>query len=190
MPPSGHEQATSCRPDGSQRKCLAPSFQLGKTSVADDLVFPSEAGTPICPDNIGPRYMEPALEQAGLRKFRFHDMRHTFGSLLIQAGVSPDYVQKQMGHRSIQVTIDVYGHLIPGENVAWIDTLDSTPKKVAATDAHQTHTQGRESDEEFSEGAQSQEAEAVIWLPPRDSNPDMLIQRQETFDSAEFLRFY
>lgn len=34
-----------------------------------------------------------------------------------------------MGHRSIQVTIDVYGHLIPGENVAWIDTLDSTPKK-------------------------------------------------------------
>lgn len=62
--------------------------------------------------------MEPALEQAGLRKFRFHDLRHTFGSLLIQAGVSPAYVQKQMGHRSIQVTIDVYGHLIPGENVA------------------------------------------------------------------------
>jgi hypothetical protein len=64
--------------------------------------------------------------------------------------------------------------------VAWIDTLDSTPKKVAATDAHQTHTQGRESDEEFSEGAQSQEAEAVIWLPPRDSNPDMLIQSQQS----------
>jgi hypothetical protein len=55
---------------------------------------------------------------------------------LIQAGVSPAYVQKQMGHRSIQVTIDVYGHLIPGENVAWIDTLDKTPQKVTATDAH------------------------------------------------------
>ena len=39
---------------------------------------------------------------AGLRKFRFHDLRHTFGSLLIQRGVSPAYVQKQMGHRSIQ----------------------------------------------------------------------------------------
>ena len=46
---------------------------------------------------------------------------------MIQAGVSPAYVKKQMGHRSIQVTIDVYGCLIPGENVAWIDTLDSTP---------------------------------------------------------------
>jgi integrase len=78
---------------------LLRAFQLGKTSIADDLVFPSETLTPICPDNIGPRYMEPALEQAGSRKFRFHDLRHTFGSLLIQAGVSPAYVQKQMGHK-------------------------------------------------------------------------------------------
>lgn len=90
------------------RSELLRAFQLGKTSIADDLVFPSEAGTPISPDNIGPRYMEPALEQAGLRKFRFHRLRHTFGSLLIQEGISPAYVQKQMGHRSIQVTIDVY----------------------------------------------------------------------------------
>ena len=38
---------------------MLKAFQLGKTSVTDELVFPSEAGTPICPDNIGPRYMEP-----------------------------------------------------------------------------------------------------------------------------------
>jgi len=157
---------------------LLRAFQFGKTSIADELVFPSEAGTPICPDNIGPRYMEPALEQAGLRKFRFHDLRHTFGSLLIQAGISPAYVQKQMGHRSIQVTIDVYGHLIPGENVAWIDTFDNTPTKVTATDAHQPHTQSRESEGEISDAAESIEAEEVNWLPPRDSNPDMLIQSQ------------
>ena len=93
------------------------------------------------------------------------------GSALIQAGVSLAYVQNQMGHRSILVTIDVYGHLIPGENVAWIDTLDSTPRKVTATDAHQTHTQSREVEEGFSDGLQAVEAEAVIWLPPRDSNP-------------------
>ena len=86
--------------------------------------------------------MEPALEQAGLRKFRFHDLRHTFGSLLIQAGISPAYVQKQIGHKSIQVTIDVYGHLIPGENVALIDTLDSTPKKATAR-THTSRTRGQ-----------------------------------------------
>ena len=116
--------------------------------------------------------------QFGLRKFRFHDLRHTFGSLLIQVGVPPAYVQRQMGHRSIQITIDVYGHLIPGENVAWIDTLDKTSQKVTATDAHQPHTQSRESEEEILEAVESIEAEEVIWLPPRDSNPDMLIQSQ------------
>jgi hypothetical protein len=86
-----------------------------------------------------------------------------------------------MGHKSIQVTIDVYGHLIPGENVAWIDTLDSIPQKVTATDAHQPHTHGRESEEHFSEGAQTPESAGVIWLPPRDSNPDMLIQSQLSY---------
>jgi hypothetical protein len=135
--------------------------------------------------------MEPALEKAGLRKFRFHDLRHTFGSLLIQAGVSPAYVQKQMGHKSIQVTIDVYGHLIPGENVAWIDTLDRSPRKVEVTDATRTQTRSRElasddsapsqaveSEEIFSGAAQDAQAKEVSWLPPRDSNPDMLIQSQ------------
>jgi len=41
-----------------------------------------------------------------------------------------------VGHRRIQVTIDVYGHLVPGENVAWIDTLDRSPEKVEATAAN------------------------------------------------------
>jgi hypothetical protein len=136
MPPGGHEQATPRGLDHPQRKRLAPGFSVRQNERCRWSCFPIEAGTPIFPDNIGPRYMEPALEQAGLRKFRFHDLRHTFGSLLIQAGVSPAYVQNQMGHRSIQITIDVYGYLIPGENVAWIDTLDSTPQEVAATDVN------------------------------------------------------
>ena len=52
-------------------------------------------------------------------------MRHTFGSLLIQDGASLTYVKEQTGHSSIQVTVDTYGHLIPGANVAWVDRLDS-----------------------------------------------------------------
>jgi hypothetical protein len=97
---------------------------------------------------------------------------------LIQAAISPAYVQKQMGHRSMQVTIDVYGHLIPAENVAWIDTLDRASEKVTATNANRTQTPSSEFEEENSQVAQSTEAEEVIWLPPRDSNPDMLIQSQ------------
>jgi desulfoferrodoxin (superoxide reductase-like protein) len=69
------------------------------------------------------------------------------------------------GHRSIQVKVDVYGHPIPGEHVAWIDTLDSTPK-VAAADENRTQTQSRESEAGFSEEAQNTEAEAVFGCPP------------------------
>jgi integrase len=64
------------------------------------------------------------LEKAELRHIRFHDLRHTFASLLIQQGESLAYVKDQMGHSSIQVTVDVYGHLVPGGNRAAVDRLD------------------------------------------------------------------
>jgi integrase len=98
---------------------------LSNGCIADDLVFPSQSGTPIKPDNIAVRYMQPALEAAGLRTFRFHDLRHTFGSLLIHDGASLTYVKEQMGHSSIQITVDTYGHLIPGADISWVDRLDA-----------------------------------------------------------------
>ena len=151
-------------------KRMLDAFMVGRTSIADDLVFPSQNGTVIKPDNIVPRYMEPALEKAGLRRFRFHDLRHTFGSLLIQDGASLAYVRDQMGHSSIQITVDTYGHLIPGADIAWVDRLDSE------TSLHQsapgTHQPKNESEREVTQVAENS------WLPPRDSNPDMLIQSQ------------
>ena len=149
-------------------KRMLEAFISGQTSIADDLVFPSQAGTVIKPDNIVPRYMEPALEKAGLRRFRFHDCRYTFGSLLIQDGASLAYVRDQMGHSSIQITVDTYGHPIPGANIAWVDRLDSeTSLHQSAPEAHQPR--------KISE-AESVEVVEKTWLPPRDSNPYMLIQ--------------
>jgi integrase len=77
------------------------------------------------PDHLYDRYFLPVVEKAGLRRIQLHDLRHTFGYLLIQAGASLPYVRDQMGHSSIQVTADVYGHLLPGANVAYIDKLDA-----------------------------------------------------------------
>jgi integrase len=71
----------------------------------------------------------PCIEGAGLRRFRFHDLGHSFGSLLIQDGASLAYVKDQMGHSSIQITVDIYGHLIPGANIACVGRLDSKPSK-------------------------------------------------------------
>jgi integrase len=58
-------------------------------------------------NNFSERVFKPLLTQAGLRRIRFHDLRHTFGSLLIQTGASLAYVREQMGHSSIQVTVDI-----------------------------------------------------------------------------------
>jgi len=97
-------------------------------------------------------------------------LRHTFGSLLIQDGASLTYVKEQMGHSSIQITVDTYGHLIPGADIAWVDRLDS--RTAPHQDAPRTHQQENEAAEEYAEVIEK------IWLPPRDSNPDMLIQSQ------------
>jgi integrase len=52
------------------------------------------------------------LKRAGLRNIRFHDLRHTYASLLIDQGEHPKYIQTQMGHSSINITMDTYGHLM------------------------------------------------------------------------------
>jgi integrase len=64
---------------------------------------------------------------------RFHDVRHTFASRLLQNGESPAYVKEQMGHSSIKITVDTYGHLIPGSNKAAVDRLDTTGRNPRAT---------------------------------------------------------
>ena len=115
---------------------LLEAFLHGMTTIADDLVFLSKAGTVIDASNMIHYYFLPCIEKAGLRRFRFHDLRHTFGSLLIQQGASLAYVKNQMGHSSIQITVDTYGHLIPGADVAWVDRLDDqTSRQLSATPA-------------------------------------------------------
>jgi integrase len=61
------------------------------------------------------------VKRLGARRLRLHDLRHTYACLLLQAGAPPSYVKEQLGHSSIQVTIDLYGHMIPGANRKWVD---------------------------------------------------------------------
>ena len=101
----------------------------GRLEINGDLVFPAPDGGDLDPDNLYHRYFLPVLAKAGIRKIRLHDLRHSYGSQLIQNGASLAYVKEQMGHSSIQVTIDTYGHLIAGENAAQVDRLDESPRK-------------------------------------------------------------
>ena len=52
--------------------------------------------------------------KAGIAKRSPHDLRHTYASWLLMAHQSPAYVQKQLGHSSIEITVDIYGHWISG----------------------------------------------------------------------------
>jgi integrase len=81
--------------------------------VMEGWLFTTPQGTQIDPSNLR-KLFNRLLVDAKLRRVRFHDLRHTFASLLLSQGKSPAYVKEQMGHSSIQVTVDIYGHLIPG----------------------------------------------------------------------------
>ena len=84
------------------------------------------------------------LEKAELRHVRVHDLRHTYASLLLQAGESMAYIRDQLGHHSIKVTVDIYGHLVPGGNKEAVDRLDDNtenaphphPQKKTRAQAH------------------------------------------------------
>lgn len=77
-----------------------------------DLVFSDARGDILNMDNVKARVLNPALERAGLPKMRFHDLRHTYASILIANGEPLKYIQAMMGHGSIAITADTYGHLL------------------------------------------------------------------------------
>jgi integrase len=56
---------------------------------------------------------QPLLRRAGLPQIRFHDLRHTCASLLLLANVHPKVVSERLGHASVEVTLNVYSHLLP-----------------------------------------------------------------------------
>ncbi len=101
---------------------LAEALRQHKTETGfnqpDDYVFTTRAGTPHHAAYIGLRALKPALEKAGLQPLRWHDLRHTFASLLIAGGANITFVSRQLGHTSSQITLSVYAHLLDREEQA------------------------------------------------------------------------
>jgi integrase len=89
----------------------------------DGLVFITSAGTPYSQRNLT-RHFHNALEKAGLPRIRFHDLRHTAATLMLQLDVHPKVVQEILGHSTIVLTLDTYSHTIPSMQGEAVDKMD------------------------------------------------------------------
>jgi len=78
---------------------------------ADDFVFSTRNGTPLSQRNTT-RAIAAAAKAAGLGKVGFHTLRHGFAStLIVELGLDPGQVSRQLGHARPSITLDVYAHL-------------------------------------------------------------------------------
>ena len=88
------------------------------------LVFPSSVGTLMEPGNLH-RQFKTVLERAGLpTTIRFHDLRHSCATLLLDQGVPLVIVRDMLGHTQISTTADIYGHVLPDSQRKAVDGLD------------------------------------------------------------------
>jgi integrase len=92
---------------------------LGPAYDDHDLVCPRPGGTPWPPDMFSTTFAA-LIRRSGLRRFRFHDLRHSHASQLVKAGVHPKVVSERLGHSGVGITLDTYSHVLPGlqENAA------------------------------------------------------------------------
>jgi integrase len=98
----------------------------------EGFVFTAPDGGPMDPDNFRSRVWMPAVAAAGLAPLRIHDLRHTTASLAIAAGADVKMLQTMLGHASAVMTLDRYGHLMPGRAQDIADRLDALARAAVS----------------------------------------------------------
>jgi integrase len=86
------------------------------------LIFASEVGTPMDPDNFSHSFAR-LCERAGLGHWHLHELRHSGASLMLAQGTPLHVVSEVLGHASIAITKDVYGHLLEGDKRAAAESM-------------------------------------------------------------------
>ena len=88
-------------------------------------MFSNDFGRPINPQYLLNRSLRPLLAKANLPKVRFHDLRHTAASLLLDQGSHPKIVSEMLGHSTVSITLDLYSHVTPSMQAQAADALDA-----------------------------------------------------------------
>lgn len=125
---------------GRPRTLTLPRFlaemlgeHIGRYPSRDGFVFTMAEGGPIRQRNFHRRHFKPTALQVGLSEsLHFHSLRHTCAAFLIANGRHMEEVKDHLGHSSIRVTSDRYGHLFPNARQALAESLDETFRRAAA----------------------------------------------------------
>jgi len=128
--------------------------EWGDARADTDYVFTAEDGQPLRPENVS-REFKRLTKLAGLRPIRLHDLRHLSASLQLAAGIDLPIASKRLGHSSVWITSDIYGHLLKGVGRAASDAAAGLiPRAPHNRDGHvtargsETRTAGLPSEED------------------------------------------
>ena len=115
-----------------------------------DLVFCKEDGSPLHPDILRQTW-EWRVKKSGLRRIRFHDLRHTHATIGLRAGIPVKVMSERLGHSTPAFTLQQYAHVIPGmqaEAASAIADLVHGPARAAKDNDSLTDDGGQDRDEE------------------------------------------
>jgi len=134
----------------------------------NDLIFPSKVGSPMDPSNLRLDFTN-VLQRAGLYKIRFHDLRHTAASLMLNHGIPVIVVSGMLGHSKPSITLDIYGHLhnaMQDEAAKLMDDLVTPVKVDLLNKALQVISQGENSGFELNTTAPQLHQSAPLMQKP------------------------
>jgi integrase len=119
----------------SRRTIIVPAFAMNALhehrkkimakGFVDRPVFCSLQGGIMSAQNLRKKTFKPILQRAGLPDMRFHDLRHTHASTLLSKGKSIKAVSRRLGHSNVTTTLQVYAHVLPGDDLALAETVQT-----------------------------------------------------------------
>jgi integrase len=108
-------------------------LELGSILSLDDLVFGNVDGGPLDPNTLS-HHFHLIIDRLGYGRVRFHDLRHTFASIMLLRGAKPKVISECLGHASVAFTMDVYSHIIGGMQEEAMALLDEVmPEGISAS---------------------------------------------------------
>ncbi|OLO27078.1 integrase [Alkalihalophilus pseudofirmus] len=103
---------------------------LGPAYEDHNLVACIETGKPIDARNLI-RYYKRMIKESGVPDIRFHDLRHTHATIMLQLGEHPKVVSERLGHSKTNVTLDIYSHVVPDMQKGAADKFEQAMRSVS-----------------------------------------------------------